>query len=551
MTAPFADPVLVEVFPEPGERVRFVTTYHGVSSRKETTFESLREALARQLCLIAKTNQGVLGAVVFNAGTPDLDPLHFFVATDVRLRDADDEDEATEVEVSAAMEESWEKQRREWVKKNKLSRRPVQRAEPVAVGSSAAPLIKEYDDDPEPTVPAAPEGASVTLTPIDPVGAPQVYTHEDLESAGPYLEQKDPAFSAPIENGRTDFFERQDEEAPSAPVQSQPPAWAGRRVSALPSLMDQDKHPQHAQDGWRSSLNALGLRLPPGRDELHRRELIDSILAGWDGPRIAMLLNEKGSGGKTPWALLLAAALQRHARGRVVVRDGNPTGNAHERAEYVAPLGAHQDGSPLNDRDLARYFLEHGELGTELSRFLHLHTTDKFGLLSHHVPSDDQDQLVAEEVDASLDALSADHVALINDSGNNPYERRDVAVLRRADQLIFPFLTYPDRENGARKTAERLEDWADREGGERYGWQLRNGIAVVNIAEDSREHRRRAENYAERWRGVVREVKVVPFDPHMASHNLRYDDLRLPTRTAVLEVAAAVAEGFRGGELTA
>lgn len=523
MSALFDNPAEIHVHRLEDDSLEFTATHRRVPTTKRTTDEGLMMALAAYLCRIARNN-GDVGAVVFNNATEVMPELSFLVADDIHMRDADDEDEATEQEVSPEQEARWTQAHKAWARKHRArkgSRRPARETVPP---TEEAP-VREYEDDPQPAA----------LPPV-----------EDYDPPAPTREAG-PSIMAEIEEQMSrpalaDSPPRLQEVATVA--EEAPPA--RRKVSGLDSLMDEDKHPQHAQDGWRSSLNALGLRLPPGKDEKRRRDLIDSILAGWDGPRIAMLLNEKGSGGKTPWALLLAAALQRHSRGRVVVRDGNPTGNAHERAEYVEPLGVREDGSPLTDRDLARYYLEHGDLdAAALARFLYLHTTDKFGLVAHHVPEDDRDQLDPEEVDASLDALIADHIALINDSGNNPYERRDVAVIRRADQLLLPMLTYPDRENGARKTAERLESWAERPGGERYGWQLENAIAVVNTAEDSRLHRARAEKYAERWQGIVREVVVVPFDPHMASHNLRFGDLRLPTRTAVLEVAAAVAEGFR------
>lgn len=519
MPTMFADPVLVEVFAEDGDAVRFVATHRNMPYRKSTTVEALNEDLARHLCRVASASHSTVGAVVFNAGTDRLPPLHFFVATESRMRDADDEDEAVAEEVTEAIERHWEGERAKWAKKNKVPRRlPTRAAQPV-------PAIREYDDDPQPAAEALPPVE--TYEPPAPRFAPA--PDEDLQVG---VAEQPPAIVVG------------DLMAEHQPILDSPPARAS--VRDLPSLMAEGKQEQHAQEGWRSSVNALGLRLPPGKDEARRRKLAAAILAGWDGPKVLTLLNEKGSGGKTPWALMIAAAMQRYGRGRVAVRDGNPTGNADERADFFPPVNWRPGELPLNDRDLARYFLEEQVMVRgAVERFLHQHRADKYGLVSHHVPSDDHDQLAPEEVDASLDALIEDHLLVINDSGNNPYERRDVAMLQRTDHLVLPFLTYPDRENGARKTLDRLERWGSREGGEHYAWLQENATAVVNVAEDSREHRARAEKWADRWQPLVRQVTIAPFDRHMASHNLRFEDLKLPTRTAVLEVAAGAAGVFR------
>lgn len=331
--------------------------------------------------------------------------------------------------------------------------------------------------------------------------------------------------------------------APHARPQAAPPA-ARSSVSQMDSLMERGKHPEHAREGWRGALNMVGLRLPPGKDEDTRRKLVRSIQLGWPGVGYATVVNEKGSTGKTPTSLMLAGALQAHCKGQVIVRDGNPSGNAHERAEYIPPVGRDEHGQVFNDGDLARRFLEGGPMeNSQLWEYLHLHTTDHYALLSHHVQHGELDLLSDEQSDAAYQALAPLARAVITDTGNVPWERRDVPVLHRTQQLVVPMLTYADRDNGARKT---LGDTLESRGG-RYLDLVRNAIVVIHTAEGTSKHERRAKEYEARWleAGAVRQVVVVPYDEHMASHDLRFGDLEDATRTALLRVAAGVAEGFR------
>lgn len=490
MTDLFEEPVLVEVTDAEGAAVQIQSTHRGVKSVRRSDYENAKLALAEHLARISRNAGGTVGVVVFNAATDAMLPLSFLVATDVATRDATDE------ELPEARERHWDAEHKAWKREHRTPRRRVApELVPAAVATDRA--SSEPVPPPEAFVPRVP----------------------DLRASSP-------------------------ERAETMIRAATPPAQPTRRqVRDMDSLMDRGKHVQHAQDGWRGALNALGANLAPGPDEQERRKHIATIQKPWKGTKHAGLLDEKGSTGKTPGTLMLAAAISRYHAGTVIVRDGNPSGNAFERAEFVEPMGRHADGTPFHEKDLALLYAAHGVPDqATIAQYLYAHTTDGYQLLTHHESvGDDDPMMTPDQVDDVYEALDPHAVCVVTDTGNSPWEARDRVMLDRLDQLVVPFLTYPDRENGARKTLERLEAM-----GGHCQELVSNAVMIVNVAEDTREHRRRAQQWAERWRGVVRHVHVVPYDGHLASHSLRFGDLALPTRTAFLRVAASVTEGFRG-----
>lgn len=490
MSALFDSPVVVEMSPglDPGT-VSYVVTTRDIPSPPKVVAEARAEdALAEHLARAAKAAAKPVGVVVMNAALDTQPDLAFLVATAEETRDAVGE------EVSAEQEEHWKTKHRSWRRKQKGRRRV-----PVAAGGISAPEAAQT------TVPSEMHRASVRAAHVLTTDVPVREKHE------------------------------------RAPRRAEP-APEPKRVADIPSQMDVGKHDPRAREGWQGAVNLLGLRVPPGKQEEYRRGLVQAVQRGWPGTGYATVLNEKGSSGKTPTALMLAATLQAHGPGVVAVRDSNPTGNAHKRAEWNPPQGSVAGVPVLNDGDLAKRYLELGPVDpTTMGMYEHTHTTDRYKLISHHVSRGDHDQLTEEMAEASYAAMAPNYRAIITDTANVPWERRDVAALRRATQLVVPFLTYPDREEGARTSlGESLESW-----GARYVDLVRNAVVVIHTAEDTREHRRLAEAAEARWASVVRHVVVVPYDRHMGSTSLRLGDLRDATRTAFLEVAAGVAEGFR------
>lgn len=506
MSELFNNPAQVEVLHDQGLDVEYSIQYRGVTTKRRVDGESALSDLQTEILRTAKRSGTVVGVVVFNQVLHDVAECGFLVTDGHTLQDA------SEVELSTEQEKHWREQHRAWKRRHKPSSRRAARAQPEP----------EHVEDEE-------------LVPVGAAVEPEVMSFREFTPTPPAERRTVHAAPPPGVHVRERVPERP-QSAPAAP----------RTVAGMESLMDEGKHPDYATEGWRGGLNMLGLRLPPDEGEKRRRTYVRSIQEGWAGVGHITVVNEKGSSSKTPTALMLAAVLQAHGKGQVVVRDGNPSGNAHERAEYIPPAGKDEHGDPLNDGDLARRHLStdlEPLTNTQLWDYLHLHTTDHYALLAHHVQHGEFDFLTDEQSDASYQALSPLARAIITDTGNVPWERRDVPVLHRTQQLVVPMLTYADRENGARKT---LGDTLESRGGH-YTDLVRNALIVIHQAEDNRKHERRAKEYEARWResGAVRDVIRVPYDEHMASHRLRLRDLHDGTREAMLRLGAGAAEGLR------
>jgi len=96
--------------------------------------------------------------------------------------------------------------------------------------------------------------------------------------------------------------------------------------------------------------------------------------------------------------------------------------------------------------------------------------------------------------------------------------------------------------DGAR-TASATLDWLDAHGHEDL---VRNSIAVINAVRPRSgkvDMQKVIEHFARRCRAVL----LVPHDPHLEEGaEISLEQLKRPTREALIELAAIVADGFPG-----
>lgn len=110
-------------------------------------------------------------------------------------------------------------------------------------------------------------------------------------------------------------------------------------------------------------------------------------------------------------------------------------------------------------------------------------------------------------------------------------------VLDVADSLVIVSSSSID---GARSASATL-DWLDAHG---YGQLVARSVAVINAVRPGSgkvDVDKLSEHFGSRCRAVAR----IPFDPHLEEGaEVELDQLAGPTRTALLELAAIVADDF-------
>jgi MinD-like ATPase involved in chromosome partitioning or flagellar assembly len=111
------------------------------------------------------------------------------------------------------------------------------------------------------------------------------------------------------------------------------------------------------------------------------------------------------------------------------------------------------------------------------------------------------------------------------------------AILPAADQLVV--VAAPSLD-GARSASLTL-DWLDRHG---YGALARSSVVVINAVRERGlvDVGKLQEHFARRCRAVVR----IPYDRHLETGaEIILEELAPATRRAYVQLAAAVADGFR------
>lgn len=236
----------------------------------------------------------------------------------------------------------------------------------------------------------------------------------------------------------------------------------------------------------------------------------------------------------TPTAITMAATAAEHSTMSVAVLDNNEgAGNAYKRIDAVNP-----------HRRTARHLADFAERSpmmsrAELEHHMLVPRHDRYQMLAAHQPNLTSPGLSRDEAGRVHDAVSRFYQLGVEDSGNSWETAVWRVMLERAGQLVVPLVTAPDRFDQAAQDLEMIRGF-----GPDYAQLAERAIIVVSQWQPG--HQKLAQDYARRWEGKVGPVVVVPYDPHLASHDLRLDRLHRRTRDAFLELTARVAEGLRG-----
>ncbi|WP_442965857.1 AAA family ATPase [Pseudonocardia sp. HH130630-07] len=283
--------------------------------------------------------------------------------------------------------------------------------------------------------------------------------------------------------------------------------------------------------GWRRWVHLLtGGLVDPGESpaELHRRDLVSRLNRPLVSSHKIAMLSLKGGVGKTTVTATLGSTFAAHRGDRVVAVDANPD------------RGTLSQKIPLETTATVRHLLRDAD---KVRRYSDVRAYTSQGVSRLEVLASEQDPAVSEafseeDYRRAVDLLEHFYNLVLTDCGTGLMHSAMYGVLGMADQIV---IVSSGSIDGARSASATL-DWLDAHG---YGALVRNAVVVINSvyrrAGGGVDLDRVAEHFAGRCRAVVR----LPFDPHLEEGaEIDLDRLEEPTRIALLELAAAVADGF-------
>ena len=256
--------------------------------------------------------------------------------------------------------------------------------------------------------------------------------------------------------------------------------------------------------------------------------------------RIAMM-SQKGGVGKTTITATLGATFATHRGDRVIAVDANPD------------RGTLSQKVPLETPATVRHLLRDAEGVSAYSDVRHYTSQGPSRL---EVLASESDPAVSEAFSAAdysraVEVLERFYSVLLTDCGTGMLHSAMSAIIDKADVLVIISTGSVD---GARSASATL-DWLDAHGHEDM---VRNSIAVINGVRPRGRKAGRGnagkgsakvdlDKVADHFTRRCRAVCQVPFDPHLEEGaEISLDRLRPQTRESLLELAAAVADGFPG-----
>lgn len=283
--------------------------------------------------------------------------------------------------------------------------------------------------------------------------------------------------------------------------------------------------------GWRHLLYVLTrgwINLGEGPGELRQRALTKQINQPLYGCYRIAMLSLKGGVGKTTVTATLGATFAALRGDRVIAVDANPD------------RGTLSQKIPLETTATVRHLLRDAQ---RIRRYTDVRAYTSQGPSRLEVLASEQDPAVSEafsegDYRRTVEVLEHFYNLVLTDCGTGLMHSAMYGVLGLADALV---IVSSGSIDGARSASATM-DWLDAHG---HRELVANSIAVINAVRrpsaGNTDLDRVAEHFAARCRAVVR----IPHDSHLEEGaELDLDKLSQPTRIALFELAAAVADGF-------
>jgi MinD-like ATPase involved in chromosome partitioning or flagellar assembly len=293
-------------------------------------------------------------------------------------------------------------------------------------------------------------------------------------------------------------------------------------------LIKQTKRPP--QNGWRKAVFVASGRLinvGESPNETHRRELITRVNQPLRGCYKIAMLSLKGGVGKTTTTTTLGSTFASLRGDRVIAVDANPD------------RGTLSQKIPLETTATVRHLLRDAD---RIKRYSDIRAYTSQGPSRLEVLASEQDPAVSEafsedDYRRTISLLEHFYNIVLTDCGTGLMHSAMKGVLDLADSLV---VVSSGSVDGARSASATL-DWLDVHG---YGDLVARSVAVINSVRPgsgSVDLDKLAQHFGARCRAVCR----IPFDPHLEEGaEIELDRLGAPTRLALLDLAATVADGF-------
>jgi MinD-like ATPase involved in chromosome partitioning or flagellar assembly len=266
-----------------------------------------------------------------------------------------------------------------------------------------------------------------------------------------------------------------------------------------------------------------------GVSELQRRELEERIATPFQGYRRIAMVALKGGVGKTTTTACIGAVLAEHRHDQIVAIDANPdSGTLGYRIRLETTRTAKD---LLANADNLRGYSDMRQHASQ-TRFRRLEV-----IASDVDPAADE-AFSEQDYRQVASVLERFYPIVLTDCGPGLLHSAMRSILPMSDQLVIISAASLDGSRAASLTLDWLEqhDYQD---------LARNAVVVINAVRPRTlvDIDQLEQHFVRRCRAVVQ----VPFDRHLETGaEIVYTDLAPATRHAYLEVAAAVADSFRG-----
>jgi MinD-like ATPase involved in chromosome partitioning or flagellar assembly len=281
------------------------------------------------------------------------------------------------------------------------------------------------------------------------------------------------------------------------------------------------------QGGWRKAVHrATGLNPGESERENTRRALVARVNQPVRGDYSIAVLSLKGGVGKTTTAVGLGATFAALRGDRVIAVDANPDFGT------LAQRGPDETRSTVRDLLLDDNIFRYSDIRRHTSQ-----SSSRLEILASERDPATSEAFSDSDYRGVIRLLQRFYNIILTDCGTGLVHSVMTGVLDEADSIVL--VTSPAVD--AARSALATLDWLDYHG---YAHLVPNALVVVSASRPGAMSVN-IEQLSRHFLPRVRALHVVPFDDHLAAGSeIFLDYLGRKTRTAFLELAASVADGF-------